>query len=118
MAILVPLSYVCNQAINRRAYVKVQAHRDIYGKLSSWLFEMLLGLREIKLFGQSRRSGKTFINKLSGLIRAKIAKDKIEFLSERLNVLLILIDQLLIFIVASFLVYSGGGEGVAADAAE
>jgi len=107
VAILVPLSYVCNQAINRRAYVKVQAHRDIYGKLSSWLFEMLLGLREIKLFGQSRRSGKTFINKLSGLIRAKIAKDKIEFLSERLNVLLILIDQLLIFIVASFLVYRG-----------
>lgn len=105
VAVLVPVSYYMNRMINARAYKKIDEHRSIYGKLTSWLFEMLSGIREIKMFGQHRWVSREFVSKQTALLRAKVGKDKIEFVSERMNVLLVLIVQLAIFTVSAILVY-------------
>ncbi|WP_418038482.1 ABC transporter ATP-binding protein [Paenibacillus xylanilyticus] len=107
VAVLVPISYFINQKINERAYKKTFIHREFYGKISSWVLEMLSGMREIKIFGQVRRNNSVFIGKQVKLTRAKIAKDRIEFISERINVLVVLVVQLTLFIFSSILVVSG-----------
>ncbi|OXM13895.1 ABC transporter ATP-binding protein [Paenibacillus herberti] len=105
VAVIVPVSYYVNRMINARAYKKIDEHRSIYGKMTSWLFEMLSGIREIKMFGQHRWASREFVSKQVALLRAKVGKDKIEFVSERMNLLLVLIVQLAIFTVSTILVY-------------
>lgn len=77
------------------------------GILSSWTFEILGGMQEIKLIHASRQILSEFLRRNIEIARMGIGLNKIEVTAERLNAGILVIAQMCMFIIAALLVKSG-----------
>ena len=77
------------------------------GILSSWTFEILGGMQEIKLLHASRQILSEFLRRNIEIARMSIGLNKIEVKAERLNAGILVIAQMCMFTIAAFLVKAG-----------
>lgn len=74
------------------------------GILSSWTFEILGGMQEIKLLHASKQILSEFLRKNIEIARMSIGLNRIEVKAERLNAGILVIAQMCMFTIAAFLV--------------
>ena len=77
------------------------------GILSSWTFEILGGMQEIKLLHASRQILSEFLRRNIEIARMSIGLNRIEVKAERLNAGILVIAQMCMFTIAAFLVKAG-----------
>ncbi|MBD5526884.1 MAG: ABC transporter ATP-binding protein [Lachnospiraceae bacterium] len=77
------------------------------GILSSWTFEILGGMQEIKLLHASKQILSEFLRRNIEIARMSIGLNKIEVKAERLNAGILVIAQMCMFTIAAFLVKAG-----------
>lgn len=76
----------------------------IKGLASSWTFEILGGMQEIKLLHASRQIISEFLRRWIEIARLTIGLNRIEVLAERINAGISLAAQMCLFTIAAFLV--------------
>ncbi len=74
------------------------------GLLSSWTFEILGAMREIKLLHASRQILSTFLRRNVEIARMRVDFNRTEVMAERLNAGILVIAQMCMFTIAAFLV--------------
>lgn len=74
------------------------------GILSSWTFEILGGMQEIKLLHASKQILSEFLRRNIEIVRMSIGLNRIEVKAERLNAGILVIAQMCMFTMAAFLV--------------
>ena len=77
------------------------------GILSSWTFEILGGMQEIKLLHASKQILSEFLRRNIEIARMSIGLNRIEVKAERLNAGILVIAQMCMFTIAAFLVKAG-----------
>ena len=77
------------------------------GILSSWTFEILGGMQEIKLLHASKQIISEFLRRNIEIARMSIGLNRIEVKAERLNAGILVIAQMCMFTIAAFLVKAG-----------
>ena len=75
--------------------------------MSSWTFEILGGMQEIKLLHASKQILSEFLRRNIEIARMSIGLNKIEVKAERLNAGILVIAQMCMFTIAAFLVKAG-----------
>lgn len=74
------------------------------GLLSSWTFEILGGMQEIKLLHASKQIISEFLRRSVKIARLNIDLNRVEILAERINTGISLLAQMILFTMAAFLV--------------
>lgn len=77
------------------------------GILSSWTFEILGGMQEIKLLHASKQILSEFLRRNIEIARMSIGLNKTEVKAERLNAGILVIAQMCMYTIAAFLVKAG-----------
>lgn len=77
------------------------------GILSSWVFEILSGLKDLKILCAAKNTLSIFYNKTVKIYRKQIELDKINIKSERINSLISLVANLVIFVISSIFIING-----------
>jgi len=89
------------------------------GILSSWLFEIIGGIQDIKMFSSSKNILLNYVGKTIRIMRLQIKSDRVEILSERVNSGISLLAQMIFYITSVIFVSNGDltiGEFVACTA--
>lgn len=77
------------------------------GLLSSWLFEIINGMQDIKLLNASRKVLADYVGKSIKIIRLQIKSGKVEVKSERVNSGISLLAQMILYIILAIFVVNG-----------
>lgn len=77
------------------------------GLLSSWLFEMIKGMQEIKLLLAGKGVLSDYVGKSIQIVRLQIKANKVEVVSDRVNGGMSLIWQLILYVASAFFIYNG-----------
>jgi ABC-type multidrug transport system fused ATPase/permease subunit len=80
---------------------------DSSGLLSSWLFEIIKGMQEIRLLSASKSVISDYMRKTIKIVRLRIKGNKIEVFSERINSGVSLIWQLVLYLISVYFIYNG-----------
>ena len=107
MILLVPVTVIISKRCAKKiknSYAKIMKES---GLLSSWLFEMIRGMSDIKLMSATQSMISEYITRDIKIERIKIKANKLEVLSERINSGIWLVDQLILFIVSTILISKG-----------
>lgn len=94
--------------VSRSFFGKTKRENDLIirkkGLLSSWTFEILGGMQEIKLLHASKQVISEFLRRSVEIVRLSIDLNRIEVLAERINAGISLAAQMCLFAIAAFLV--------------
>ena len=82
---LIPMNVLLSKYFGKKAKSFYRNKADKEGMLSSWLFEITKGMREICLLGAENEIIKKFTHRTIEIMRIKINSDKVEIINERLN---------------------------------
>lgn len=104
---LIPLNVFLSKYFGKKAKVFYKNKSDKEGILSSWLFEIIKGLREICLLGAENEIIKKFTQRTIETMRIKIDTDRVEIINERLNSSVSLISTLILYMLAGYIVFKG-----------
>lgn len=107
ITILIPTSILLTEKIKKKTKAVSKEIREKQGKYSSWLFEIIKGIREIKLFAAEESVHKNFIDKNKDLIKSTVKSDKINFISDKTIGLIYFVAQLVFYIVSALFVAYG-----------
>lgn len=107
VVVITPVSVYFTRYYSKKVKSLYQNIRKQEGKLDSWLFEILKGMKEIRMLSASKHILGIFTNIIIKITRQKISATKIEVLSERLNAGLSLLGQLILYSVSAILVWKG-----------
>jgi ABC-type multidrug transport system fused ATPase/permease subunit len=77
------------------------------GKLSSYLFEVAKRLQEIKILNAYKKVMRLYSHKTTIINKMKVESGKIDVTAERINSLVSLVAQLIIFIICSYFIVNG-----------
>jgi len=88
----------------KKLYTKIATQK---GLLSSWLFEILKGMQDIKLLNASRGILSDYVGKTIKIMRLQIEANKVEVLSERVNSGVSLLAQMVLYGVSAVFVIRG-----------
>lgn len=105
--VLVPITVYVSRwfAKKVKSYYKHISERK--GILSSWLFEMIKGMQDIKLLSAQKNMLSDYVGKTIKIIRLQINADKVEVISDRINSGISLFGQLVLYIISAILIYNG-----------
>lgn len=104
---IIPVSIYVSKHFGEKSKKVFGDNRQKYGVYISWLFEIIDGIREIKLLAGEIPVKKKFTGFWRELIENKIRINKITLLSERINAITALAGDLLIFIMSGMLIARG-----------
>lgn len=77
------------------------------GLLSSWLFEIIKGMQDIKLLNASKNILSDYIGKIIKITRIQIKSDRVEVLSERVNSGISTLAQMILYIISALFIING-----------
>lgn len=100
--ILVPIVFFASKHFKKNAQL---INKDISrekGKLSSYLFEIVKNMQEIKILNSEKNAMRLYSRKTASINRMKVEVGRIEVIAERVNLLISLIAQLVIFITCAY----------------
>jgi ATP-binding cassette subfamily B protein len=107
MLILVPLTIYVSSYISKKIQKKNKLYREKYGKFISWVYELISGIREIQLLSGERNATRSFLKRLSELVRLKIGIGAVELVSDRSIGLISLISDLCLYVLSAVLIIQG-----------
>lgn len=82
-------------------------YREHLGKYNSWIFNILLGLREIHMVSGSQFVTKRFVQKNVQLTEDEVKKNKLAYYSETSKLIAAFLVNVILFIVMAYLVFRG-----------
>ena len=107
MFVVLPFAVYLSSFIAKKVKKKNEMYRQKNGLFISWAYEMLGGVREIRLMASERNAISLFNKKLAELIRLKIGISITELVSERAISLISLISDICLYIISSILILQG-----------
>ena len=105
--ILTPVSVYISKKFAQKLKVIQKKIRQREGLLSSWLFEIIKGLMDIKLLCAARNVLAQYTGKMVKITRLQVKASKVEVVSERVNTGISLIAQLILFTFSAILIING-----------
>ena len=102
--ILVPVVYVTSKYFENKSQMINKEISKEQGKLSSYLFEIVKSLEEIRILNVCNTVRKRYIEKTAAINKLKVESGRMDILAERTNALISLIAQLLIFIICAYFI--------------
>jgi ABC-type multidrug transport system fused ATPase/permease subunit len=77
------------------------------GFLSSWLFEIINGMQDIKLLNASKKILSDYVGKTVKIMRLQIKSGKVEVISERVNSGISILAQMILYTVSAIFIING-----------
>jgi len=105
MLVIVPLSVVVSYVFGKKVKAYSTEQRENYGEYSGWLFEMLSGLRDIRMLGAERTADKSFIKRQKKMVNVNIKSGLLTMTAQNIITVVNLSVQLAIFGVAAYMAY-------------
>jgi ABC-type multidrug transport system fused ATPase/permease subunit len=105
--VLVPAVFFASKYFKTRAQKINVDIRAEEGKLSSYLFEIVKNLQEIKILNAGKKVTSTYLRKTTSINKMNVENGRIEVTTERVNAFITLIAQLLIFVICSYFIVKG-----------
>jgi ABC-type multidrug transport system fused ATPase/permease subunit len=102
--LMTPLSVFATNYFAKKIKPLARRYKEDEGLLASWLYEMLKGMDELGRLGATRQMVAGFTSKQVHLTRLKIRMDRVEVTAERSAAGIGLLGQLVLFLVAAYLV--------------
>lgn len=100
--ILVPIVYFTSKYFKGKARKINEKLLKSQGRLSSYLFEIIKNIQEIRILNSEKNALRFYIGKTASINKMKVDKGKIEVTSERINMAISLIAQLMIFSLCAY----------------
>lgn len=107
MVIMVPVSYMISFYLGKKIGKEQNKVRDSYVGFISWCFEMILGIREIKLFNAQDSVMKQCIEKSEDIIEKNYNVARKEIISDRVCAFFVLLTNVGVYILAALSIYNG-----------
>lgn len=104
---ITPIIIYVSRSFYKKAKVKNFDMIRKKGLLSSWTFEILGGMQEIKLLHASKQIISEFLRRSIQIARQSIGLNKMEVSAERINAGISLTARLILFTIAAYLVVNG-----------
>ncbi len=102
--ILVPLVFFTSKYFKERSENINKNISVEQGKLSSYLFEIVKNLNEIKVLNVYKSARKRYLRKTALINKMKVENQRICVMAERMNTLIYLIAQLIIFVTCAYFI--------------
>ena len=105
--VIAPLSVYSSLIFSKRIKEKQRSISQKAGLLTSWLFEIIKGMQEIKVLASSDHVLNEFAKKNISIANKQIAFNKIKLFSERISSGVSLIAQLTLYSLSAFFILNG-----------
>lgn len=105
--VLVPITVYMSRWFAKRVRSYYKQMSEQTGLLSSWLFEMIKGMQDIRLLSATKNMLSDYVGKTIKIIRLQIKVNKVEVTSDRINSGISLIGQLVLYAVSAVLINNG-----------
>lgn len=105
--VLVPVVFFASKYFKKRSQ---KINKDIateHGKLSSYLFEIVKNMQEIKILNAGKKVMSSYLRKTVSINKMNVQNGRIEVTTERINSFITLMAQLLIFIICAHFIVEG-----------
>lgn len=104
MVFVIPFSIVITKKLEKKIKRTSEELRSRQGKLTSWLMEMLKGLREVKMFAAEKRVLDRFYSTESDIISLQVKQDKTSFMLDRLIDAVYLAADIIFYIICAMFI--------------
>lgn len=104
---ITPITVYIARRFEKKIKVMYKKITDCQGLLSSWLFEIIKGMQEIRLLSASKNILTDYIRKAITIVRLQIKTNAVELISERMNSGILLISQLILYSISAYFIYNG-----------
>lgn len=105
--VLAPISYFVSKHFGGNMRIQSQKSRIAYGDYVSWVFEVLKGLREIRILASEKATLIKFVKKYKSMTQISIKTSIINFKSDQLINFVNLLASLCLYVTAAILVFKG-----------
>lgn len=105
--IITPIVVYTSQYYAKKSKPLLQKIRESEGFLSSWLFEILKGIQDVKLLCAAKNVLSDYIGKTIKIIRLQVKVTKVQVYSERVNTGISLISRLIMYAISAIFVING-----------
>ena len=105
--ILVPVVYFTSKYFKKRLQKVSKKISTERGKLSSYLFEIVKNLQEIKILNACKNVTRFYSRKTTFINKMSVESGRINVTSERINSFIALVAQLIIFIICVYFIIHG-----------
>ncbi|WP_169834492.1 ABC transporter ATP-binding protein [Paenibacillus donghaensis] len=102
--VLVPAVFFASKYFKTRSQKVNKEIASAQGKLSSYLFEIVKNMQEIKILNAGKKVASTYLRKTASIHKMNVENGRIEVTTERVNSFITLIAQLLIFIICAYFI--------------
>ncbi|OBZ14201.1 hypothetical protein A8L34_09580 [Bacillus sp. FJAT-27264] len=102
--VLVPTVFFTSKYFKKKSQ---NVNKDIskeQGKLSSYLFEIVKNLQELKILNACKKVTRIYLRNTTSINKMNVESGKIDVTAERVNAFITLIAQLLIFIICAYFI--------------
>lgn len=105
--ILTPLIVYVSRRFSKMANKYYQDIAKQIGLLSSWLFEIIKGIQEIRLLNAVKNVLSNYVGKTIKIMRLQIKSGIVEITAERVNSGISLIAQMTLYVISAIFIFNG-----------
>ncbi|WP_052415966.1 ABC transporter ATP-binding protein [Paenibacillus sp. FSL R5-0912] len=105
--VLVPTVFLASKVFKTRAQQVNKELRAEQGKLSSYVFEIVKNLQDVKILSAGKKVTSTYLRKTAAINKMNVENGRIEVTTERVNTFITLAAQLLIFVICAYFIVKG-----------
>ena len=105
--ILTPVFVFISRQFAKKIKPIYQTISENRGLLSSWLFEIIKGMQDIKLLCAAKSILSDYVGKTIKIFRLQIKANKIELVADRINAGISLLGQITLYAISVILIFNG-----------
>lgn len=105
LLISVPISYITSYKLGKKVGEKEKDVKNTYKEFLSWLFEMLAGIRDIRLMKAEKNILAKFVELIGDYNEKKQKMAVAEIMSDRICALVAIVTKIFLYILSGILVY-------------
>lgn len=105
--VLVPVVFFTSKHFKKKMQNVNQDISKEQGKLSSYLFEIVKNLQEIKILNARKQVARFYLRKTTAINKMNVVSGRIDVTAERVNSFITLIAQLVIFVTCAYFIVKG-----------
>lgn len=105
--VLVPVVFFTSKHFKKKSQNVRKDLSKEQGKLSSYLFEIVKNLQEIKILNARKQVTRFYLRKTTAIHKMNVVSERIDVTAERVNSFITLIAQLVIFVTCAYFIVKG-----------
>lgn len=105
MMVIVPISVFVSVKFGKKTKKYADDQRQNYAEYSGWLYEMLSGLRDIRMLGAQKTANQSFMKHQKKIIKVNVKTGFLSMTAQNMITVINLLIQLSIFGVVAFMAY-------------